>query len=274
MTKHCPTCQGEGVVKSEETIAIQTARRLRELVAATGDSAPEAYLVRLNPKVTAWFTADGARELHVLESETGRRFFFEGSEGLPLEHFAITMEDRAEEIEEHAVPFRAGEEAHVHIVEPHMYDPDAAVAKVDGYLITVRNGLAFVGEKKLVSIQEADRTAAVATLVGEDAEVASNEAEERAKARERSDQRARRSAAAKKGAASRKARQSQSKPRKSPTKEEEAAAVETLSDEEHPTARGGTAPAAVEDAGDEALSSRSRRRGRRGGRRRSRAKAD
>jgi len=271
MSKTCPTCHGEGVVKSEETIAIQTARQLREIVAAAGAEAPEAYLVRLNPKVTAWFTADGARELQVLESETGRRFFFEGSEGLPLDHFAITMEGSAAEIEERAVPFRAGEEAHVDIVEPHMYDPDAAVAKVDGYLITVHNGLAFVGEKKLVRIEEAGRTAATAILVGADAEAAEREAAERAKARDRAGDRAKRSAAAKRGAAGRKARTA--KP-KEVTPEEEAAAVETLSDEDHATAQAGTAPAAVEEADGEALSSRTRRRGRRGGRRRSRAKAE
>ncbi len=56
MTKTCPTCDGEGVVKSEETIAIETARKLRELVKNLGDDAPEAFLVRLNPRVTAWFT--------------------------------------------------------------------------------------------------------------------------------------------------------------------------------------------------------------------------
>ena len=36
MTKPCPTCHGEGVVKSEETIAIEAERRLRELVAEAG----------------------------------------------------------------------------------------------------------------------------------------------------------------------------------------------------------------------------------------------
>ncbi len=34
MTKPCPTCSGEGVVKSEETIAIEAERRIRELVAS------------------------------------------------------------------------------------------------------------------------------------------------------------------------------------------------------------------------------------------------
>ena len=46
MTQACPTCGGEGVVKSEETIAIEVERRLRELVTDAGADGPEAYLVR------------------------------------------------------------------------------------------------------------------------------------------------------------------------------------------------------------------------------------
>jgi ribonuclease G len=207
MSKTCPVCHGEGVIKSEETIAIGIARHLRHMVEEAGKDGPEAYLLRINPRVSAWFTADGARELHALEDQTGKFFHFEGSEGLPLDYFAVTMEGPREEIEQHAVPFRAGEEVHVHIVEPHMYNPDDGVAKVDGYLISVTNGIAFVGEKKLVRIEEAGRTAAVAALTGSDAEAAEAAAEERANERAKSDERARRSAAAKRGAASRKARE-------------------------------------------------------------------
>src|SRR3954467_14003533 len=113
MSKTCPVCHGEGVIKSEETIAIGIARHLRHMVKDAGDGGPEAYLLRINPRVSAWFTADGARELHALEAQTGRYFHFEGSEGLPLDHLAVTMEGARAEIEEHAVPFRAGEEVHV-----------------------------------------------------------------------------------------------------------------------------------------------------------------
>ena len=148
MTKPCPVCSGEGVVKSEETIAIEFGRHLRHMAIEAGDSGPEAYLLRINPKVTAWFIADGARELHAIEQETGRYFHFEGSDGLPLDHFAVTMEGTRAEIEEHAVPFRAGEEVHVHLVEPHMYNDDDAVAKVDGYLIDVVNGIALRGREE------------------------------------------------------------------------------------------------------------------------------
>src|SRR3954453_5316731 len=166
MTKPCPVCGGEGVVKSEETIAIEVERELRTMVAKAGKDAPEAYLVRLNPRVTHWFTHDGAHSLHALEEEPGRRFFFEGSEGLPLVHFTVTQEGNREEIEQQAVPFQAGDEVHVHIVEPHMYNEDDAVAKVDGYMIEVVNAIPYVGEKKLVHIEEGGGGPARAGPVG------------------------------------------------------------------------------------------------------------
>jgi ribonuclease G len=90
---------------------------------------------------------------------------FEGSEGLPLEHFHVLLEGSREEIVERAVPFREGEEVHVHLVEPHMFSPGDAVAKVDGYIIQVLGGERHVGEKHLVRIDSAGRTSAVASLV-------------------------------------------------------------------------------------------------------------
>jgi ribonuclease G len=306
MTKACPTCGGEGVVKSEETIAIEAERRLRELVAEAGADGPEAYLVRMNPKVTAYFTGDGARALHALEEETNRFFHFTGSEGLPLDHFTVVESGARAEIEEQSVPFREGEEVHVDIVEPHMYSEDDAVAKVDGYLIEVTDAIGYVGEKVLVRIEQAGRTSARAVLA-ELAEGAAAATDERRKARERS---AKRSASAAKSRPKKPAAQ-----RRPATPEDEA--VEALADEKGVHA--GTGPAAAAEAdedtakprgrrrsragapapadsdadvlasdeaivtvdgdedredGDDAVQSKSRRRGRRGGRRRSRAKAE
>jgi ribonuclease G len=267
MTKHCPVCHGEGVVKSEETIAIEFARHIRHMVGDAGPDGPEAYLLRINPKVTAWFIADGARELHALEAETGRFFHFEGSDGLPLQHFAVTMEGTRAEIEEHAVPFRAGEEVHVDLVEPHMYNDDDAVAKIDGYLIDVVNGVAFVGEKKLVRIEEAGRTIARAVLVGVDAEAAEEAARERAASREKAVAAARRSAAAKKGAARRREREEAAAP---PAAEKPASSsrrrrkkgevAEAAVEESAAAARG--AGADTEDAADAAAKPAGRRRAR------------
>ena len=163
MSRPCPTCHGDGVIKSEETIAIEFERQLRE-IASRAKRGTEAFLVQVNPRVSAKFTGEGARVLHALEAETGKIFHFEGSEGLPLDHFAITQEGASQDIEERAIPFKEGDEVLVNIVEPHMYEVDDAVAKVDGYIISVVNGGRFVGTKKLVRIEEAGRTAAVATL--------------------------------------------------------------------------------------------------------------
>jgi ribonuclease G len=169
MSRPCPTCHGEGVIKSEETIAIEFERQLRE-IASRAKRGTEAFLVQVNPRVSAKFTGEGARVLHALENETGKIFHFEGSEGLPLDHFAITQEGASQDIEERAIPFKEGDEVLVHIIEPHMYEVDDAVAKVDGYIISVVNGGRFVGSKKLVRIEEAGRTAAVATLLDTDEE--------------------------------------------------------------------------------------------------------
>ena len=49
MTRPCPTCHGEGVIKSEETIAIEFERRMRELADALE---AEAMLIQMNPRVS------------------------------------------------------------------------------------------------------------------------------------------------------------------------------------------------------------------------------
>jgi ribonuclease G len=162
MTRPCPTCDGEGVIKSEETIAIEFERRMRDLAKET---TAEAILIQMNPRVSSEFTGNDARALHAVEEETGKWFHFEGSEGLPLEHFSVLLEGDREQVLERALPFREGEEVHVEIVEPHMYSPGDAVAKIDGYIISIRGGTRYVGQKHMVRIEEVGRTSAVASLV-------------------------------------------------------------------------------------------------------------
>jgi ribonuclease G len=164
ISRPCPTCDGDGVIKSEDTIAIEIERRLR-VITKKAPKKHEAFLVQMNPRVSAVFTGNAKRVLHALEEETGRRFHFTGTEGLPLDHFDILMEGSKAEVMERAVPFREGDEVLVHIVEPHMYDVDDAVAKIDGYIISVAGGGRFVGAKRLVRIDHAGRTSATATML-------------------------------------------------------------------------------------------------------------
>jgi ribonuclease G len=164
LTKRCPTCDGEGVVESEETVAISVVRRLRDLVEE--QSKPEAFLVRVNPKVAAELLRDDS-PLHELEEKAGKHFHFEGGDALPLNTFEVIESGTRGEIEERALPFQVGDEVLVRIEEPHMYNVDDAVARVDSYIVSVTGGGGFVGDRRLVRIESVGRAAATASLVGE-----------------------------------------------------------------------------------------------------------
>jgi ribonuclease G len=282
MTRPCPTCNGEGVIKSEETIAIEFERRMRDLAVETK---AEAVLLQMNPRVSAEFTGNGARALHAIEEATGKWFHFEGSEGLPLDHFAVLMEADRQKVLERALPFREGEEVHVELVEPHMYSPGDAVAKIDGYIIAVKKADRYVGQKLLVRIEEVGRTEAVAVLVSEP-EAAAGRAEPAPAAPSRSRSRSRRPTAKETAVTPEPVAEDRDDIENvaeelAPMLESEAA--EEIDDNE-PRDRAGAEPAeaAPEDAADDAeddesddgVESAPRRRGRRGGRRRSGARAE
>jgi ribonuclease G len=165
MTRTCPTCDGEGVILSEETVAINVERRLRDLVAEK--PAPEAYLIQAHPAVARLLLDGPGRPLLALEEEVDKRFFFEGTEALPLDYFAGAMEGSLDDVEQRALPFQPGEELLVKIEEPHMYNEDDAVAKIDGYVISVAAAGRFIGDRKLVRIEKVGRTAADAVIVGD-----------------------------------------------------------------------------------------------------------
>jgi len=162
LTKPCPTCEGEGVVASEETVAIQIVRKLRDVVAA--DPKPEAYLVRVNPRVAAELLKPDSG-LAELEEQTGKRFHFEGGEALSLDTFEVVETGRNDEIEQRALPFQVGDEVLVTIEEPHMYNVDDAIARVDSYVVSVVGAGKDIGERRLVKIESVGRSAASASLV-------------------------------------------------------------------------------------------------------------
>src|SRR6201994_4148358 len=162
LTEICPTCHGEGVVLSAETVALDGLRKMREIAAEKGDG---PFLLRVNPKVAAALT-DGDSGLTELEDETGKRFHFEGGDANAIETFEVVESGTRAEIEERALPFKVGEEVLVKIDEPHMYNADDAVARIDSYIVSVTGGGPYVGERKLVRIDEVERAGGIASLLG------------------------------------------------------------------------------------------------------------
>ena len=123
--------------------------------------------MQVHPKVAAILIGGGGKPLKELEEETGRHFHFHGTEHSPLDTFQITAEGTREEIEHRALPFSKGEEVLIKIEEPHMYNEDDAIAKIDGYVISIAGGGPHVGQKKLIRIEEVKRTAAYAVVVSD-----------------------------------------------------------------------------------------------------------
>ena len=282
MSRPCPTCEGEGVIRSEETIAIEFERKLRDVAAEHPED--EAFLVQINPRVSSQFTGQASRVLHALEAETGKSFLFEGSEGLALDHFAITFMGSKEEVEGRALPFRQGDEVLVEIVEPHMYDVEDAVAKIDGYIISIAGAAQHVGEKRMVRVVTVGRTAASALLLDESGEVVRPPARP---AGAKSAPRGRRRAAPEpeEAGAVTEGSKSRARGRRRPAESEDAEArreaglsespttLDSEPEEEVATGAAGAEEAAEGAGDDDGLQSKPRRRGRRGGRRRSAAKA-
>jgi ribonuclease G len=163
LTAPCQTCEGEGVVLSAETVALDAMRRLPDIAAGAKDA--EALLIRVHPKVAAELI-DPESGLAELEAETGKQFHFEGGDALAIDTFEVVEAGSRAEIEERALPFKVGEEVLVKIDEPHMYNADDAIARVDSYIVSVTGGGRFVGERKLVRIERVERAAAVASLPG------------------------------------------------------------------------------------------------------------
>ena len=96
LTRTCPTCGGEGVVLSEDTMAVEAERRLRKLARASG---AEAFLVQGEREggLAAW-SARAATKLLELERETGKFFSLEPVERMPLDEVDVVREGTREEI--------------------------------------------------------------------------------------------------------------------------------------------------------------------------------
>ena len=148
LTKRCPTCEGDGIVVSEVSAAVDVERRLRQLAAG---SRTAAFRVELNPHVAAVLIGPGAERLTAIEERTRRRFFIESKQGAPLDHLEVPDRGTVAKLQPEA-PVEEGKELEVKLVEVGLHDPTAGVAKHGGIDISVGNGAALVGKRVKIQI--------------------------------------------------------------------------------------------------------------------------
>jgi ribonuclease G len=167
LTDRCPTCKGDGVVVSMESHAVDAERRVRRLVA---ESKSESFLVELNSQVAKLLVGAGGSRLAELEKETGRKLALKGRQRAPHDHFVVLSEGKPAEEEPQAAPVEQGQELEVELEEAHLHAETDAIARLDGYVITVAGAAANVGETVPVRVEDVGKTSARAVLASENGE--------------------------------------------------------------------------------------------------------
>ncbi len=246
LTKRCPTCEGDGIVISETSAAVEAERKLRALAA---ESRTGAFRVELNAHVAAILIGPGAARLTAIEERTRRRFFVVGKEGVPAEHFEVLERGSVAKLKPEA-PVEEGQERQVKLVEVGLHDRSAGVAKDGDFTISVAGAAGMVGKRVKVRITRVLDGIAYAEPAGG---VAAAAPPITAEAEAEKPTRTRRSRAAKKV------------DEKAKPDEQAAAAVEAEQAEERDEAEPVTAEAPAEDGQPKRKKTR---RGSRGGRRR------
>jgi ribonuclease G len=164
LTNRCPVCDGDGVVVSDATHALEIERRLRSI--AKG-SRVQAFKVAVHPRVLALLAGPGGSRLAAVEAASRRRFFLVPAAGnghAHLDHFEVLAQGKLDAMRP-AAPVDEGASIELKLVEVGLYDPTAGVGKLaGGYEVTVAGAAKLVGKKVTASVGCVLEGSAYATL--------------------------------------------------------------------------------------------------------------
>jgi ribonuclease G len=161
LTRKCPICEGDGVVVSDASVAIDLERRLRALAAG---SRHKAFKVAVNEHVARLLIGSGARRLTEIEAHSRRRFVLEPRADVPHDHFEVLEQGTLEKLQGET-PIDEGAELQVKLVEVGRHDVRAAMGTRDGYTVCVGDAAAMVGKTVKVRVERFVDGTAYATLV-------------------------------------------------------------------------------------------------------------
>jgi ribonuclease G len=151
LTRKCPVCNGDGIVVSDETVALEVERSLRA-IAGSGSRA-QAYRVAVHPRILPLLAGPAGSRLAALEEAARRRFFLVEAEGTHVhtDHVEVLAQGKLVDIEP-ASPVEEGAELEVKLVEVGLHDAGAGVAKLDGLDVVVAGAASLVGKKAKVRV--------------------------------------------------------------------------------------------------------------------------
>ncbi|HHT70990.1 MAG TPA: Rne/Rng family ribonuclease [Firmicutes bacterium] len=158
----CPYCDGKGKILSEQAVGLKVRREIHRLLA---QQPVGALLVEAHPSVAAVLIGPGGKSLKALEKQVGIPVQVRGVESLHSRDFALIPLTSKEELWAAAVPVRAGQVIAAPVEERHLTRTQDGVARVEGFVINVEDGAAFVGQTVRLKITKVLRTYAKAQVV-------------------------------------------------------------------------------------------------------------
>jgi ribonuclease G len=165
LTRKCPLCEGDGVVVSDASVAIEVERRLRALA---GGSRHKAFKVAVNDHIASLLVGGGAARLAEIEAQSKRRFVLEPRADVPADHFEVLDQGTLEKLQGET-PVEEGAELELKLVEVGRHDINAGVGTVDGYMVNVGDAAGMVGKSVKVRVERFVDGTAYATLVSKQA---------------------------------------------------------------------------------------------------------
>ncbi|HKX47441.1 MAG TPA: Rne/Rng family ribonuclease [Gaiellaceae bacterium] len=173
LTERCPICDGDGIVVSDATHALEVERKLRAI--AKG-SRVQAFQVAVHPRVLAVLVGRGGSRLTEVEATARRRFFLVPAAGnghVHHDHLEVLAQGKLEAMRP-AAPVAEGASVELKLVEVGLHDATAGVGKLDGgYEVVVADAAKLVGKKVKATVGAVLEGAAYATLA-DDGAVASS----------------------------------------------------------------------------------------------------
>ena len=161
LTRKCPVCEGDGIVVSDASVAIEIERRLRSLASA---SRHKAFKVAVNDHVASALIGPGASRLTEIEALAKRRFVLEPREGIPHDFFEVLDQGTLEKLQGD-LPVAEGAELQIKLVEVSKHDVNAAMGTRDDYTVCVGDAATMVGKSVKVRVERFLDGTAYATLV-------------------------------------------------------------------------------------------------------------
>jgi len=161
LEKECPFCKGKGRVPSEETVGNMLKKEILHLAQET--MAP-AIFVETNNDTAAFLIGLHGHGLEKLEKQAGKRLVIKGNPLLHMEESVVrpAYDDEPSHV---LAPVSVGQKLYLKVEGPHTEHAFDGFARVDGFVIDIVDGAAYIGQEVEVQIERLYPTYARALII-------------------------------------------------------------------------------------------------------------